>query len=46
VPEARYSSVRKALDFQPHDWDRVNESGADENLIEHVPRAEAHVMEK
>lgn len=42
----RYSSLRKALDFQPHDCDKVNVSGEEENRIRAVPSAEAQVMEK
>jgi hypothetical protein len=42
----RYSSERKALDFHPHDWEYVNESGADENRSRAVPKADAHVIEK
>jgi hypothetical protein len=42
----RYSSDRRADDFQPHDWERVNESGAEANLSKAVPSADAQVIEK
>jgi hypothetical protein len=42
----RYSSDRRADDFHPQDCDKVNVSGAEENLINAVPKAEAHDMEK
>ena len=42
----RYSSDLSADDFQPHDWEIVKLSGAEENLMTAVPRAEAHEMEK
>ena len=41
-----YSSDRRAELFQPHDWERVKLSGAEQNRMRVVPRAEAQEMEK
>lgn len=42
----RYSSERRADDFQPHDCESANLSGAEEKRTRAVPSADAHEMEK